>query len=147
MSRSGYSDDLDALDLGRWRGQVASAIRGKRGQAFLRELLAALDAMPNKRLVRAEFEADGEVCALGCIAKARGIDASQFDPEDAIEIGGVFGVADQLTREIMFENDEFFDWSPTTGRADSPESRWRYMRNWVASQIKEQTAPSGGNTR
>ena len=38
MSRSGYSDDLDNWDLIRWRGQVSSAIRGKRGQGFLREL-------------------------------------------------------------------------------------------------------------
>jgi hypothetical protein len=45
MSRSGYSDDLDPLALGRWRGRVASAMRGKRGQAFLREMLAAMDAM------------------------------------------------------------------------------------------------------
>jgi hypothetical protein len=46
MSRSGYSDDHSEWDLIRWRGAVASAIRGKRGQAFLRELLVALDAMP-----------------------------------------------------------------------------------------------------
>ena len=47
MSRSGYSDDIDdnwAHIM--WRGRVASSIRGKRGQAMLRELLAALDAMP-----------------------------------------------------------------------------------------------------
>jgi hypothetical protein len=37
MSRSGYSDDLENWSLIRWRGAVASAIRGRRGQAFLRE--------------------------------------------------------------------------------------------------------------
>lgn len=44
MSRHGYSDDChdDILSFGQWRGQVASAIRGKRGQAFLKELIAAL---------------------------------------------------------------------------------------------------------
>lgn len=144
MNRSGYSDDLDALDLGRWRGQVASAIRGKRGQAFLRELLAALDAMPDKRLVRAEFEADGEVCALGCIAKARGIDNGQFDPEDAEGIGHVFGVADQLTREIMWENDECaYQWSPQKGRVDSPEYRWQHMREWVVKNLRAENKSGG----
>lgn len=48
MSRSGYSNDGENIAM--WRGQVASAIRGKRGQAFLRELVEALDAMPEKRL-------------------------------------------------------------------------------------------------
>ena len=51
MSRSGYSDDLETWQLIKWRGQVMSAIRGKRGQKFLRELLAALDAMPKKILI------------------------------------------------------------------------------------------------
>lgn len=143
MSRSGYSDDLDDLALGRWRAQLASAIRGKRGQAFLRDLLAALDAMPEKRLVRQEFEADGEVCTLGCIARARGIDMSKFDPEDDYvghEIGPALGIAHQLAREIMYENDEFYIWDPSKGRIrDDPaegEKRWKYMRAWVVEQIR-----------
>ena len=44
MSRSGYGDDYgddDPLAIGRWRGAVNSAIRGKRGQQTLREILAA----------------------------------------------------------------------------------------------------------
>ena len=45
MSRSGYSDDDEDGRLAMWRGAVQSAIRGKRGQAALRELLTALDAM------------------------------------------------------------------------------------------------------
>jgi hypothetical protein len=36
MSRSGYSDDND--DVALWRGRVASATRGKRGQAVARRL-------------------------------------------------------------------------------------------------------------
>ena len=57
MSRSGYHDDLDdPLAHGRWRARVASATRGKRGQKLLRDLLAALDAMPEKRLIADEIE-------------------------------------------------------------------------------------------
>lgn len=62
MSRSGYTDDGDNVAM--WRGQVASATRGKRGQRFFRDLVAALDAMPEKRLIRDALEADGEVCAI-----------------------------------------------------------------------------------
>ena len=51
MSRSGYTDDFDdQWALIRWRGAVTSAIRGKRGQEFLREMAAAMDAMPEKSL-------------------------------------------------------------------------------------------------
>ncbi len=52
MSRSGYVDDIDNLALINWRGAVKSAIQGKRGQAFLRALVDALDAMPETSLGR-----------------------------------------------------------------------------------------------
>ena len=65
MSRHGYADDLaddDPLAYGQWRGRVASAIRGRRGQAFLREMRAALDAMPDKRLIAtALVDEDGDL--------------------------------------------------------------------------------------
>ena len=61
MSRAGYCDDLDdPLEHGRWRAQVRSATRGKRGQKLLRDLLAALDAMPEKRLVTDTLEISAE---------------------------------------------------------------------------------------
>ena len=126
MSRHGYSDDPDPLDLGRWRGRVASAIRGRRGQRLLRDLLAALDAMPEKRLIAHELEQDGEVCALGACARLRGIDVSDIDPEDSGRVAAVFDIAEPLAREIVWENDE--DWTDKT-----PEARWARMRKWVAS--------------
>lgn len=57
MSRSGYTDDGWDDESAQWAairyaGALKSAVRGKKGQAFLRELLAALDAMPVKRLIR-----------------------------------------------------------------------------------------------
>lgn len=77
MSRSGYTDDgLDSWQVIRWRGAVASAIRGRRGQALLTELLAALDAMPVKELIKEQLVEDGAVCALGALGRARGVDMS-----------------------------------------------------------------------
>ena len=61
MSRSGYSDDCDTWPLICWRGAVASALRGKRGQQFLIELRDALDAMPEKRLIAEQLQ-DGTGC-------------------------------------------------------------------------------------
>lgn len=140
MSRSGYSEDLDQWALIKWRGQVASAIRGKRGQAFLRELLAALDAMPEKRLIARDLQnAQGEVCTLGCIAVARGVPVTDYDVEDDDHreaLGATLGIAHQLIAEIEFENDE--QWF----RTETPEQRWARMRQWVASQIVANTAPN-----
>lgn len=53
MSRSGYVDDCENLEL--YRATVERSIKGKRGQAFLRELAAAMDAMPEKVLIAEEL--------------------------------------------------------------------------------------------
>lgn len=150
MSRSGYTDDIDdQWQMIMWRGRVASATRGKRGQGLLTDLLAALDAMPVKALVPHELEtADGGVCALGALGKARGMDMSQIDPNEPDEVAAAFGVAGPLVQEIVYMNDEQNDskWDEITKRhVDiSPEERWIRMRAWVASQIKTSIAPIAG---
>ena len=113
-----------------WQGAVQSAIKGKRGQQFLRDLLAALDAMPTKRLIAEELERqDGEVCAIGALGKVRGVDMSTLDPKDYEIVAKSFGIASALVREIVYENDEGCYDSETPGR------RWARMRNWVARAI------------
>ena len=73
MSRSGYSDDYgDEWSRICWRGAVASSLRGKRGQSFLREMLASLDALPAHELISGELVKEGEACAIGeCGSNAR----------------------------------------------------------------------------
>lgn len=134
MGRSGYSDDLDSTALAMWRGRVASATRGKRGQAFLRDLLAALDAMPEKRLIANELVADGEVCAIGSVGVLRGVDMQNLDPYDADAVGAAFNIAPCLAQEVMFENDDDFSYAII---GETPEHRWERVRAWVAKQIKE----------
>lgn len=130
MSRSGYNNEGDDLEIGRWRGLIASATRGKRGQAFFRELLAALDAMPDKKLVKGDLQDDqGCVCTLGAAAAAKGVDLSTLDTYDYQKLGETFDIAHQLAQEVMYENDEG-SWSNET-----PERRWERMRKWIASQI------------
>ena len=131
MSRSGYSDDCDGFGLIRWRGAVAAAIRGTRGQEMLHGLASALDAMPEKRLITGALIQQGEVCALGALGLACGRveDMQQVDPEDPEQVAGFFGIAEALAKEIQFVNDEYYD--PT------PEARWQRMRAWVADCIAE----------
>lgn len=137
MSRSGYTDDMDdVLSYGRWRGQVASAIRGKRGQAILKELLCALDEMPDKKLYAGNFKTEsGEFCTLGVLGHKKGINLTHLGDEDygcdQIEVGRRFNIAYQLASEIMFMNDE-------GGRYNStPEQRWQDMRRWITDNIND----------
>lgn len=133
MSRSGYSDDLEDWDLIRWRGQVASAIRGKRGQKLLIDLLAALDSMPDKRLIEDDLEnEEGEVCTLGALGKARALDMTQIDPEEPEQVAAAFDIATQLAQEIAWENDEAYG-------HETPEHRYERMKAWVASHIKSRS--------
>lgn len=133
MARSGYTEDCDnEWSLIRWRGQVASAIRGKRGQAFLRDLADALDVMPEKRLIKDEFW-NGEACALGVLGSKRGIDPITIDPDDYQRLASLFGVAHQLIQEVEYENDEGLAYWVD----EAPEARWRRMREWVRQNLKE----------
>jgi hypothetical protein len=125
MSRAGYSDDYEYAAL--WTGAVQSAIRGKRGQAFLQELLAALDALPKPRLVANELEEDGEVCALGSVGVRRGLNIATMDPYDWESLSKTFNIAEALVREIEYENDE--RWRET------PEERFIRVRAWVVAQL------------
>lgn len=131
MSRSGYSDSLGSWELIMWRGAVASASRGKRGQAFFREMLAALEAMPVKRLIESALICADGCCAMGAVAIARGQDVSNVVPDARESVAEAFGIAEALAAEIAFENDNDFGYS-----SETPEQRWTRMHAWVAAQIE-----------
>lgn len=133
MSRSGYDDCIDDnWALIKYRGQVASATRGQRGQQFFRDLVTALDAMPDKRLIARELEHEGCVCAIGSVGKMRGVEMTNLDPDDAETVAGTFDIAHQLAREVVWENDEGGAWDET------PERRWSRMRAWAEKQITKE---------
>jgi hypothetical protein len=153
MSRSGYSDDLDNWSLIKWRGRVASAIRGKRGQAFLKEALAALNAMPVKELVSGELETEGQFCTLGVVGRARGFDLTQIDTYDHETLGTKFDIAACLSQEIMYMNDEYardWEWITPPGESHAKRiknpmagaQRWEQMRAWLAGNIKADEVPA-----
>lgn len=173
MSRHGYTDfeGADPLAEGRWRGAMQAAKRGKRGQAFFKELIEAMDAMPVKELAVHSLTRDGEVCALGSVALKRGIDVSEFEtpPEDHPDawddevnhdaLADKFGIAACLAREVMFENDDCDQWHwEDTGEVthgvpygskrkyrthDTPAERWTRMRAWAVRNLRSPTSGEG----
>lgn len=134
MSRSGYSDDCDSAELNLWRGAVDQAIRGKRGQALLREMLAALDAMPEKVLIAHDLERAGQYCAMGTVGKARGVNMAEINPDDSWAVAAAFNIANALAKEIAYENDEATSYYGVGG--ETPEERWVRMRAWVVENLK-----------
>ena len=125
---------------------------------MLRELVQALDALPEKRLAAGSLvTAEGEYCALGALGLARGMDMATIDPEDRESIAKSFGVAEALAAEIMYMNDEGGPEDETAfnlvvcGPMRHWEShmrlrwrrneqagavRWHQMRNWAVSNLK-----------
>lgn len=163
MSRSGYGEDFDNWSLICWRGAVKRGIRGKRGQKALRDIVAALDALPEKRLAAGSLVTpDGEFCTLGSLGRLRGMDMSQIDAEDRDAVAKAFGVSVALAAEIMYLNDEYLDdhewvqveicgpvrpghpeWGRHTKCVSAPakrieERRWQHMRDWAQSNIIEE---------
>ena len=136
MSRSGYNDEADDMWAHiMWRGAVAASVKGKRGQEFLRELIAALDAMSEKRLISDALIRKGEVCAIGSVGVARGISMDGLDPEDADRVSKAFNIAPAMAREIVFMNDEAGAYNET------PEQRWVRIRAWAGSNLRKATTP------
>lgn len=132
MSRSGYSD-IDNWDLIRWRGAVASAIRGKRGRSFLEEMLAALDALSAPRLIANDLVNDeGDCCAIGSVALARHMAVADIDETEPEDVAAAFGIARALAAEIAFINDE------GTWNTETPEQRFVRVRAWVDEQLGAQ---------
>lgn len=141
MSRSGYSDDCENIAL--YRNAVDRATYGKRGQAFLKELVATLEAMPEKRLVADVLVEDtGEVCALGAVCKARGFveEGKRYYGAEHEVLSQKLDIAPSLVAEIEYENDE-------NGRKhelvdgywqhqeETPEARYQRVLAWAKEHI------------
>lgn len=128
MSRSGYTDDCDELEL--YRGRVANTIKGKRSQSFLKELAEEMDRMPEKILIAEELiDGEGDCCTIGVVVKSRGLDPKSCDYDEPEEVGGLVGISSIMAAEIEFVNDEMGK------RDETPSDRWIRVRKWVARKI------------
>lgn len=132
MSRSGYSDDYSIAEVELYRRTVENALKGARGQAFLKELATLMDAMPEKVLIAHEvISENGQCCTAGVACKARGLDVSHIELEygDCSDLAKLLGIARCMAAEIAYMNDEWG--SPS----ETPAERWVRMRKWVAENI------------
>lgn len=133
---------------------MQSGLKGKRGRAFLSEMLAAMDAMPIKQLAKDELETTNEVsfshwgmieaetvCAIGTVGKARGVDMGNIDPDDYSTVAGKFGIATAMAQEIVFINDEAGSWRET------PEERFARVRSWIVSELASAKASAVSGDR
>lgn len=109
-------------------------LHGKRGQAFLREILKALNAMPKKELIDWYLEQPEGVSALGCVGKVRGLDMSNIVFRNYDILAEVFEIPAPLIAKVMYENDK---------EDVTYEDRWLRMRAWLKSQIVEKDEVTG----
>lgn len=165
MGRYYEADDPDSVEdmlrqEGYWQAQ-RNALRGKRGQAFLRELLTTLDAMPDKRLARGVLYHEGAACALGQVITRRisegqpvagiasleelQLKAGEDDEDEARErteeIGVGLGIPLALVRLVAWENDEagwgYWRRDGAGGAVeDEDQMRWRQVREWAQRNLQ-----------
>jgi hypothetical protein len=144
MSRL-YQDDCGDAEPwmeGQQAGALRSAIRGNRGQQFLRDLVAGLDALPEQKLSAGalENEETGCCCAFGAVRRYRGTDAVPlyFDPReedlDPSHFAEPFNVATALAWEVVEANE---GWSASNCEA-AMRQRWSRVRAWAARQLLPQ---------
>ncbi len=132
--RINWSDEEDysgQFDL--WQANCERSMRGKKGQAELKELRTALLALPEKRLIHELLEdEDGGVCAIGAYAKHKGVDLTNFDVDSNTDDAGIAGGMPPLVAwKVVEMNDLQFDHM-------NPEQRYEKMLAWVESTIAQE---------
>jgi hypothetical protein len=136
----------------RYRGALRNAIKGKRGQAFLKELLEAIEALPEKKLAVGAFrDRDGCASALGALALKRGHSPDElagFHYMTPDQLARFFGIQPVLIRHIVHMHDVEIPFicayrhnNITLEIEDDEETRaeaWRDMHNWLNRSIVTQ---------
>lgn len=99
---------------------------------FYKELAAALDAMPVKRLIAGELFDGADCCSMGAVALARGITVQRW-PHILVQLD----IPEQLWDEVVNTNDCGSSGDCGSVFNETPEARWIRMRAWVDQQINE----------
>ena len=143
MSRLYYDDDCDPSEEGLRRGWLRSAIRGQRGQRFLRDLVAGLDALPTPELSSGALEdpETGCCCAFGAVRRLRGPKNVPiwFHPEEEDmtpdSLAEPFDVPETLAWAVVQANEEIFSSNTERDR----RRRWAEVRAWAVCNLQEAT--------
>lgn len=177
MSRTSWSEDFgddDTYHAGLFAANLKRSLRGKAGQAALRELEAVLVAMPEKAIHADVFvERSGAMCALGAVAVARKVASglsydealavcADVDPCDSEEEGESLGFPRLVAEAVVWENDEGIGdvWEVAYGpvppgrgiykggipliRPVTPRERYDAMLAWVRRQLDPTPTPTTG---
>jgi len=107
-----------------WDSRVRRIIEGKRGQRVLLELIEALLALPQRRLISGAIATPtGDVCTVGALAKKRGVNLDrdnlyarrdepprgwEGDEEETADLGASLGITWTLAWQLGYMNDEQF---------------------------------------
>lgn len=154
--RISYSEEEDFPgQFSLWRANLGRALRGRRGQAALRELRDALLALPDKKLIDGHIAKDGAVCAVGALMldkkmKSLGVAREEalklleadyvpyggwekwdgYDDADTAEEAKAYGIPYMVAWRLVELNDE------DLYKAD-PEERYRRVLAWTEKQLAE----------
>jgi hypothetical protein len=139
MTRLYYDDDLDPSREGLVAGALRSAVRGKRGQRFIRDLVQALDALPSPELAAGALEDEDTecCCAFGAVRRFRGSDAVPlwFDPmeEDLTpdHLAEPFNVSETLAWAVVQVNED----GMTGNDVSTRRHRWNVVKDWAIRQL------------
>jgi hypothetical protein len=141
MSRYSDCDDYDWEPWmeGQAAGALQSAIRGRRGQRLLRDLIAGLDALPVPELAAGALEdpETGCVCALGAVRLQRGPEAVplRFDPTDEDvdwrELAKPFNISETLANAVVSQN----EYASERNDEQSRRRRWLSVRAWAVGHL------------
>jgi len=136
-----------------WRANLRRTMQSERGQAFLQELLEALDALPQKRLIQGAMQQGREVCALGAVGLKRRINLGGLDSRNHDELAAAFGISSMLVQEIAYWNDQGMEaclFGLTEGgrwKVNTPESRFTFVRAWVVARLGRRPTKSATASR
>ena len=143
----------------RFRGQVASAIRGRRGQATLKQAAEAMERLPRRQLITGELCDGTGVCVVGAVIyddfKSKGLSPkaawnklrglSRKIGRDAYEIEEYavkeLGFTRALANEVQFENDE------GAGFGLDPRASYSGMLGWLRRMTSDRVEHMGGDVR
>jgi hypothetical protein len=162
VSRISYSDEEDypgQFDL--WRANLRRSLKGRNGRRALRDLEAALLALPDKRLIADHLAANGQVCAVGAIVTHRKVslgqareavlrelegepredDCEEWDDCDDMGETEEVGVANGIPRLVAWRLVELNDMELARF---TPEERYEKVLAWARKHLTVAEAPHAG---
>ena len=139
--RINYCDDEDRPgQFALWDANCQRSLRGRAGQAALRDLEAALLALPQKRLIRGLLVSDdgADVCAVGAYARYKGEDIAKHVPYASDDVAIACGMPRLVAWKVVALNDFEIDDHYVTGQrvTYTPEERYIKVLAWVREQLK-----------